>query len=139
MKVVFDTNVLVSATFWVGEAFEAIRLVEEKKAESFLSREILAEYYEVMRGEEITKKTSRKNLFANALLAKVIALSRKAEPKRKLNVIPEDPEDNKILECAVEARADCIVTYNKAHLLKLKEFEGIRIISPKEFLKIAGK
>jgi len=56
------------------------------------------------------------------------------EPKEKFNTIKDDPSDNKIIECAKEGKSDFIIT-NDNHLLKLKEFEGIRIVTPKEFLK----
>ena len=58
------------------------------------------------------------------------------EPARKIDAIKEDPADNKILECAIEANADYIITYDKKHLLKLKKFEGVNIVSPADFLKI---
>ena len=49
-------------------------------------------------------------------------------------IIPEDPTDDKFLACAVDGRADCIVTGDR-HLLRLETFRGIRILSPEEFLK----
>ena len=54
-------------------------------------------------------------------------------PKKKLNVVKKDPKDNKILECALEAQASFIISGDK-HLLEIKEYKGIKIISPKEFL-----
>ena len=56
-------------------------------------------------------------------------------PKEKINVIKEDFSDNIFLETAIAGNVDFIITGNN-HLLKLKEFKGIRIISPKEFLEI---
>lgn len=64
---------------------------------------------------------------------KIVSLSTIVEPKEKLSVIIEDPSDNKILECAVEGNANCILTKDK-HLLKLKEFNGIKILTPEDFL-----
>ena len=55
--------------------------------------------------------------------------------KNKLKIVKEDPDDNKILECAVEGKADFIVSQD-SHLLKLREFHGIRIMSPEEFLEM---
>ena len=56
-------------------------------------------------------------------------------PNQKVDVIKEDPDDNKIIECAIEGKADCIIT-NDNHLLKIREYAGIRILTPSEFLKI---
>ena len=53
-------------------------------------------------------------------------------------VIKEDRPDNKFLACAIAAQASFIISGDK-HLLKLKEFQGIPIVSPREFLKIIGK
>ena len=58
--------------------------------------------------------------------------SKMVEPKLKLHVVNEDAEDNKILECALAARADIIVSGDK-HLLKLGKFKKTRILSPREF------
>jgi predicted nucleic acid-binding protein len=56
------------------------------------------------------------------------------EPRERLDVIKEDPPDNRILECAVKARADFIVSGNK-HLLKLKEFRGAIIVRAPGFFE----
>ena len=53
---------------------------------------------------------------------------------QKIEIIENDPDDNKILECASEAKADYIITYDQKHLIPIKEFEGIKIILPKDFL-----
>ena len=57
------------------------------------------------------------------------------EPKEKVEAIKEDPDDDKILECAVACKAKYIVSYDN-HLLKLKEFRRIKILTPKEFLRL---
>jgi uncharacterized protein len=56
-------------------------------------------------------------------------------PKRKINVVKDDPDDNKFVETALEGKADYIVTQDR-HLLSIKEFEGIKIVTPEEFLRI---
>jgi hypothetical protein len=55
-------------------------------------------------------------------------------PKEKIAIIRDDPADNKVLECAIAAGAKFIITGDK-HLLKLKKFKGISIITAKEFLQ----
>jgi len=56
------------------------------------------------------------------------------EPKTTLSVIKEDPDDDRILECAIEARSRFIITQDK-DLLRLGDFEGIEIVRPEEFLQ----
>jgi uncharacterized protein len=52
-------------------------------------------------------------------------------PSNKIEIIKEDIDDNKILECAVESKSEYLLTYDN-HLLRLKDYEGIKIISPEE-------
>jgi len=135
MKITLDTNILISGTFWKGEAFEILQLIDQKKVECFLSKAILEEYNRVLHSDEIVEKIAEKHLMIKTAIIKIIEMCDVVEPSRKIDAVKEDPDDNKILECAVEAKADYIVTYDQ-HLLKLKEFEGIRIISPKVFLEL---
>ena len=53
----------------------------------------------------------------------------------KVDVVKDDPDDNKIIECAIESKAEYILSYDK-HLLKIREFNGIKIITPEEFLNV---
>ena len=57
------------------------------------------------------------------------------EDYEKLDIIKEDPDDNKFLEAAIAGNADFIISQDN-HLLKLKEFNNVKIIIPEEFLKI---
>ena len=133
MKITLDTNVLISATFWQGEAFKVISLIEQKKVVCYLSEAILQEYSKVLHSDEIIEKTEKKQLIVKPTLMKVIEMCKIVDPQRIIDAVNDDPDDNKILECAVEAQVDFIISYDR-HLLNFKEFEGIRIISPKEFL-----
>lgn len=54
-------------------------------------------------------------------------------PKNKLDIVKKDPSDNKVIECAIEAEASFVVSGDK-HLLEIKEYKGIKIVSPREFL-----
>ena len=69
----------------------------------------------------------------NDIIETVLAFVRLAEPKEKLDIIKEDPDDNKILECAIASRSEYILTYDN-HLLNLNEFRGVRIVKPEEIL-----
>jgi len=69
---------------------------------------------------------------------KIISISKIVEPLEKINIIKEDPDDNKILECAKSGKVDFIVSSDN-HLLKLKEFENIKIITPTTFIDIINK
>ncbi|MBI2652155.1 putative toxin-antitoxin system toxin component, PIN family [Candidatus Woesearchaeota archaeon] len=135
MKITADTNILISATFWYGDSFKIIKLVERKIINLILSKNIIQEYSEVLKYDELQSKIKNKNLYTRYTLQKIISFSEIIEPKEKVNIIMEDTDDNKVLECAKEGKAEYIIT-NDNHLLKLKEFGGIKIITPAEFLRL---
>ena len=102
MKVVFDTNVLVSATFWSGLSFRLMQLVDKGKLELILSKEILAEYYFIVHSDEILEKiTTAQQLAIAATVQKILLKAKIVEPKIKLAVVKADPDDNVIIEAAV--------------------------------------
>ena len=68
------------------------------------------------------------------LISLLLEIAEMIEPKNKLNVVKDDPTDNKFIECAVEGNADYIITGDN-HLQKLKEHRGIKILNPADFLR----
>jgi putative PIN family toxin of toxin-antitoxin system len=138
LKVTLDTNVLVSGTFWEGEAYRIIQMVESGKIRCFVSKEILDEYSRVLHSREIIEKADEHHLAIKSAIIKMIEICQIVEPKSKVSAVKDDPDDNKILECALEAKADYIVTYDN-HILKMGEFEGIKTISPTKFIRLFEK
>lgn len=67
------------------------------------------------------------------VIRNIVENSTLVKPKFKLNMIKEDPEDNRVLDCALQAKTDFIVSGDK-HLLKLRKFRHIKILTPREFL-----
>jgi putative PIN family toxin of toxin-antitoxin system len=128
VKVVFDTNILVSALVFPGGRAEAalLRIIEEHD-QLLLSKPILDELLGVL-----ARKFSRdaEELARAAVLLSELALT--VRPRQKLRVVKDDP-DNRVLECALAGRADAIVTGDNA-LLELGEFRGVRVISLREYL-----
>lgn len=133
MKITVDTNVLISATFWHGASDKIIERVENKKIELVISREIIGEFKKVLGYKEIRDKIKDKNLEMKRSVEKIISISTVVKPKEKFKVVKEDPDDNKIIECAFSGKVHYIISQDR-HLLDLKEFKGIKIITPKEFL-----
>jgi len=135
MKVVLDTNIIISATFWEGTPFRIMEFIKDNKIELFISEEILKEYSEVINYPEIKDKIKDKYLEARTTFDELINISKLIVPTRKIDIVEEDPDDNAIIECAVEGNVNYIITKDN-HLLKLKEFERIKIVLPEDFLKI---
>lgn len=134
MKVTLDTNVLVSGTFWTGGSFTILNSIDKNKFRNVTSKEIIQEYYEVINSDEIIDKIRDKKLRMLKIAHKVINNSEIVEPSLKIDIIKDDPDDNKILECAKAGKVDYIIT-NDNHLLKLKTFENIPILTPEQFIK----
>lgn len=128
MKIVFDSNIFISA-FAIprGQAEKAIAKVIEENHSLMISKEIIGEVLRVL-GVKFSK--DKEALSRTALFLSDLAHIVKA--KRKIKVLKDDP-DNRVLECAVTGRAEIIVTGDK-EMLRLQEFEGIEIVSLKEFL-----
>lgn len=104
MRIVLDTNVLISGTFWEGEAFRIMKLIENGKFRCFISREILKEYDRVMHSGEIIEKAEKHHLAIKSAIIKVMEMCELVDPKRRINAVKGDPDDNKVIECAVEAK-----------------------------------
>lgn len=138
MRVVFDTNIWLSALFWEGEAAQLIELAEDKKfrLDIIITKEILFEINKVINKEaKFQRFLDNRNENLKALFAKILNLTTLVESSKTLNIVKADPSDNKILEAAVASGADFILSRDK-HLTDLKEFEGIKIINTTEFLRI---
>jgi len=133
MRIVADTNILISATFWKGDSERIMRMVEKGKVTLVLSSEIIKEFIKVLRSDEILQKIRDKDLRFQLTVEKIVSLAEIVVPDEKLNVVKDDPDDNIVLECAEKGAVDFIITNDK-HLLKLREFEGIPIVTPAEFL-----
>ncbi|MEW6162873.1 MAG: putative toxin-antitoxin system toxin component, PIN family [Nitrospirota bacterium] len=128
-KVVIDTNIFISAFGWGGKPLKVIELLETGVIKNCISEEIL--------GELCTALSYPKLGFPQKLqsdtLEFVLAYSDIYEIKEHLNITP-DPRDNKFIECALSAKAKFIITGDKG-LLSIKQFRGIKTITPEEFLK----
>jgi uncharacterized protein len=122
-----DTNVLVSATFWQGSSY---KLLLSSKATGFTSHAVLREYRAVLK-RDFNLSEEEVDVRLEELLELLIIVS----PTERLEVIKEDPDDNQILEGAIEAKTDFIVSYDH-HLLDLKEFRNVKIVKPEEILNL---
>ena len=132
-KVVIDTNVLVSSLLKPkSKARDIYRLALRGKIKLYISEDLLNELKRVLEYpkfeiERLQKETFLKNLQRVATFV---------YPRQSIDVIKEDSPDNRFLECAVEAKVDYLTSGDKKHLLPLKNFEGIRILNPDEFLRV---
>ena len=128
-KVVIDTNVIISAFGWHGNSEEIVRLIEKGIIENYTSIDLLYELRKVLAYPKFN--------FTETLQAEIIetifSISSVVEVYESIDAVIDDPEDNKILDCAVFANVEFIITGDK-HLLNLKKFRNIDILTPEEFL-----
>lgn len=130
IKVVFDTNILFSGTGWRGSPFYCLQLARQGKIVLLSCREILAEYH-----EKLQTKLGRTPTQATRTVAEVLSFSTLIEIDCSLHVIPDDPDDDKVLECAVIGEATYIVSGDH-HLLDLKEYNDIPIVRAVDFIRV---
>lgn len=132
-KVVLDTNTIISGIFWDGNEARVIEEAENNKVQLFISTKLLQELEGVLKREKFTRKLEGKESTVEQAVAKIALIATLIEPAKKINIIKDDPDDNLVLECAVTARADLIISGDK-HLLKLQRYSGIDIMSARDFL-----
>jgi len=111
-----------------------MEFVEKGVIEAYTSSHILAELERVLVGSKFKLQKDDVSNF----LGYFTTLMRVIVPKSTANVISEDPSDNRIIECALEVKADLIVSGDR-HLLALKEFKGIKVRTTFEALKLIGE
>lgn len=129
MKLVFDTNIFISAfAIHHSNGEKAIVRILEGIDSLIISKEIINEVLCVL-----SAKFHRNSEAISHTALYLSDLAQIVKPVKRIQILKDDP-DNRVLECAGQGKADAIVTGDKA-FLKLKEFEGIRIISLKEYLE----
>jgi putative PIN family toxin of toxin-antitoxin system len=130
VRVVFDTNIFISALIIQGSQAEAAILKILKGTDTLIiSREIISEILSVL-----SAKFSREKEELARVAVNLADLSEMVYPTEKINILRDVP-DNRILECALSGNADVIVTGDK-EMLKLQEYKGTRIITLREYLTV---
>lgn len=129
IRAVLDTNVFISALFWKGTPYELMQQGFNGVFVILASPSILEEIKSTL-----IEKFEYRLEDTDEFIQIITVNSEIVEPNLRLDVVKDDPSDNKIIECAVEGKASHIVSGDQ-HLLKLKQHEGIQIISPQEFLQ----
>lgn len=138
MKLVIDTNTLISGALWAGPAARLISAVLAGQARMFLSLPMLLELQETFQRAKFTPRLAAQGETPVSLAARFRAASHEAVPAR---ITPppglRDADDQHVLACAVSAQADAIVTGDK-DLLDLKSFAGIPILNATDALERLG-
>ena len=133
MRIVLDTNVLISALIKSGKPRELILEIARKKVEVVLSKEILKEFIEVANDPRIKRyvREDEKIRFLKAIgsISSVVGV------KSRFEVVKDDPDDDIVLRTAHDGKAEYIVSGDR-HLLSLKKFRKIKIVTVARMLDL---
>jgi hypothetical protein len=134
LKVVLDTNALVSALLFGGEPGRLVLLWEKGRIVPLISRDVLLEYVRVLGYPKFALSTED----IKALLEEqVLPFSEMVSVSRTIPVVAEDPGDDKFLALAVAGRAKFLIS-GDIHLLGLERYRGIEIVTPRNFIARVG-
>lgn len=128
IRVVADTNVFISALMFDGLPGVFLELALSRAFTLVSSSALLIELDEKLRG-----KFGVSDSDARLIRSRLESIAELAEPHFTLQVVTDDPDDDRVLECAVAGKADFVVSGDR-HLLRLGTYEGISIVTVRQFL-----
>lgn len=130
LKLVLDTNVFISGIIFGGNARTILNLIIQGKLKLYISDEILSELKDVLQRDKFGFPL--KNIYH--ILNEIDLISELVSPTFHHNIVERDPKDNIVIDCAVAAGVDYVITGDH-DLLEMKVFGNIKIISPAGFIK----
>jgi putative PIN family toxin of toxin-antitoxin system len=130
-RVVLDTNVLLSAIFFGGPPRLVLEAAIQGDYTLCLSESLIEEFRGVLCRPKFYFNTKE----IETIIAELLGIAELAEPTRRIRVVKNYPDDDRVIECALTAEANFIVTGDN-HLLQLKQYSGIQLINPEHFLKV---
>jgi uncharacterized protein len=130
-RIVCDTNIYISALIFPNsKPDQVLELVRQDLIKLYTSHFIIDEFYRI-----VTKKFRLPPDECEIQVKQIQKIASLLEPKMKISIIREKDDDNRIIECAVAAKADYLISGDKKHILPLQEYAGITICNPAEFLR----
>ena len=128
MKVVIDTNVIISALAHGGKPFIILSMARKAEIGLVFSPFLFDEIKRILQDKFFwTAERAERIIFRLRRIAVIVS------PEKNVKILEDDP-DNRVLECAAEGGAKVIITGDRA-ILRLKEYQGIMIMGPAEFLE----
>lgn len=127
-----DANVCISGLLWTGIPHRLIRAAETGDLIPVTTPAIMDEVRDVLARPKFASRIAALNTSVGELMEALLSIVEVLQEPKVEQVIPQDPDDDKILACAVASRARWIIS-GDAHLLALKRYRGIPILTPKQF------
>ena len=138
MRVVLDTNILVSGLLWSGPPRQVLGAARRDEIQLFTTQILLDELAEVLGREKFAARLEQAGVSSDTLVTGFKALANLINPQNIPPTILDDPDDDAVLACAVAAKAQAIVSGDN-HLLKLADFSNIPILTATDLLKQLDK
>ena len=132
MKVVADTNVVVSALLWSGSPHQLLPLAEHRRISLYTSPALIQELAGVLGWAKFSPRLLALRISAPELVIGYVKLTHLIQPTSIARIIAEDPDDDEVLACALAARAAYLIT-GDPHLLRLGSYHATQIVSPRTF------
>ena len=137
MRVILDTNVVVSALLWGGAPYRLVQAAVAGDIELFTSPMLVTELGEILARKHLRAKLAEHHTSAAELTALYGDLARPVSPLATPRVVPYDPDDDHVVACALAASAEAIISGDR-HLLRLAQYKGIRIFTVAQAVQIIG-
>jgi len=134
VRLVADTNVVVSALLWHGSPHTLFEQAQEVDLTVYTSRALLDELADVLSRRKFARAIDALRATPESLMRQYRGFARIVRPRSIARVVRADPTDDHVLACALTARAELIVSGDR-HLLGLKTHQGIAIVNPAEALR----
>lgn len=126
LKVILDTNILIDAAQDnYAYTWRIIDLVLQNKLQAMASDKIFKEYNLIINRQVINPRDKER-------LEKFLTQVEVVPVFKRVQVVADDPQDNKFIECALETEADYVISFD-AHLLDLEKYQHTKILKPKDF------
>lgn len=138
MRLVLDTNILVSAFLWDGTPGKLIELAGEQEVELYTSQALLDELAEVLRRKKLSRQVQATGFTAAEIVKHYRRLAHRVTVRQLTRRISRDADDDQVLACALAARAELIVSGDK-DLLTLKSFRDIPVVTAGEAVRFLEK
>ena len=135
LKIVADTNILVSGLLWTGLPHKIIKLAENGDVVLYASLSIIEETSQVLLRPKFMQRVEELKTTCEELIESLLNVVEVVHPTHFVSAVESDPDDNKILECAMEAGADYIIS-GDTHLTHLQSFQNIYIVTPQKFANL---
>ena len=131
MRIILDTNVLVSGLFFTGIPLKILKGIKLGKYRTVVSQDIVDEYKRT-----IDKLANHflKVINANSQLELIVLSSDICQPQKLIEPVCADPDDDKFIACAIASKTKIIVSGDK-HLLHVSGYKGIQVLTPRQFFE----